>query len=378
MSDALEIAALEAGNPGHDAELEAFFESCPWSFAQQTPAWRNVITRIDRDEPMFLGCRQNGALVGVLPAYRFAGPLGAILTSAPQAGPLGGIACTRGPEAPAVYSALLGAYTDLAVRVDCSLATVVSNPFWPDREFYASFRPDYVLENRCLALDLKRDVDAHGNLLGVSSHVRRHLRRAAQSGLVIDESQNPANVDAWYRVHAARHREIGATPLPPGLFTAALDEMVPRGKARFFFVREATGGEIVAGGFYVLHGGTIDALMPSVSSEFAKRGANYLLARHSIRWAWEQGLRFYNWQPSPPESGVYRFKKQWGSRDHDYGYFTRVTGDASRFTNSTPEEVRDGYRWHYVLPFDRIGRGAREDTAASSRKSAWDRVEGER
>ena len=64
-----------------DAELDRFFEACPTSFAQQTTGWRNVITGAGSDEPVFLGCRRHGRLVGVLPAYRFAGPLGAILTN---------------------------------------------------------------------------------------------------------------------------------------------------------------------------------------------------------------------------------------------------------------------------------------------------------
>jgi hypothetical protein len=151
--------------------------------------------------------------------------------------------------------------------------------------------------------------------------------------------------------------------------------MVPRGKARFFFVRLADGGEMVAGGFYVCHAQVVDALMPSVSTTHAKLGGNFLLALHSIRWAREQGFRHYNWQPSPPDSGVYRFKRQWGSRDVRYSYLTRITGDPEPFLRSTPDVIASAYRWHFALPFDRLGQSG---GGKSSREAAWNALESAR
>ena len=87
-------------------------------------------------------------------------------------------------------------------------------------------------------------------------------------------------------------------------------------------------------------------------------------------------MRFYNWQGSPPGGGVYRFKRQWGSRDYSYCYLTRITGDPAPFLRSSVREIGRGYRWHYVLPFDRIGSNARPGRGASTRRGAWDALEG--
>jgi hypothetical protein len=112
--------------------------------------------------------------------------------------------------------------------------------------------------------------------------------------------------------------------------------------------------------------------MPSVSTTHAKLGGNFLLALHSIRWAREQGFRHYNWQPSPPDSGVYRFKRQWGSRDVRYSYLTRITGDPEPFLRSTPDVIASAYRWHFALPFDRLGQSG---GGKSSREAAWNALE---
>jgi lipid II:glycine glycyltransferase (peptidoglycan interpeptide bridge formation enzyme) len=147
--------------------------------------------------------------------------------------------------------------------------------------------------------------------------------------------------------------------------------MVPADKARFVFVRRTDSGEMVGGGLYLYHGAVMDALMPSVSSAAAALAPAYLLAWHSIHFAHARGIRFYNWQPSPPDGGVARFKRQWGSRDVSYAYLTRVTGDVTPILHSTPEAVAAAYRWHYVLPFDRMGAARRLGAGTSSRRDAW-------
>ncbi len=368
---ALNVSVLPV-EAGVDHELDTFFDDCPTSFAQQTRHWRDVITRLGTDEPLFLGCRRNGELVGVLPAYRFDGPLGSILNSVPQAGPLGGIACRMDENVDAVFEALLSAYASLATETGCALASVISNPLWPDRALYERLlEPDYTLENSCLVLDLDDVLDADGEIALPTSNLRRNLQRARSGALRIDDVQSLENLDEWYEIHRTRHLEIGATPLPKGLFAGALESMVPAGAARFFFVRRSDSGEMVAGGFYVFHGQVIDALMPSMRSDAAKLAPNYLLAMHSLAWARSRGLRYYNWQASPPGGGVERFKRQWGSRERPYCYFTKITGDAEPLLRSSVAEISSGYPWHYVFPFDQVGIEPASSPRASTRAGAW-------
>ncbi|MGE4609577.1 MAG: GNAT family N-acetyltransferase [Myxococcota bacterium] len=366
----LEVSVLPV-DTRTDVELDELLASCPTSFAQQTRHWRNVITGLGVDTPLFLGCRSAGRLVGVLPAYRFEGPLGAILTSAAQAGSLGGVTVRAGEEEEPIYAGLIRAFIALAEERGCAVASVISNPIWPDVGWYERFfEADFSLENSCLVLDLDEALGADGEIVGASSNLRRNLRRARSGALSIDETQSRENVDTWYEIHRARHTEIGATVLPKGLFVGALDHMVPNGTGRFFFVRETDSGDMVAGGLYVAHEDVIDALMPSMRTDTAKLAPNFLLAMHSITWARSNGIRYYNWQASPPQGGVDRFKRQWGSRDHVYCYFSRITGDVSRILSSDPAELSRAYPWHYVLPFDQLGAAGSSSTA-STRASAW-------
>jgi hypothetical protein len=370
----LRVAALDPRGGAADAELAAFLAACPTAVAQQTPGWRRALEALGADEPRVLACRRGAELVGLLPAWRYQGPLGAILVSCVQAGPLGGVACHPAADREAVYAALLDAYLELAAARGCAVATVITNPFWPDRDLCERrLAPEYALENVCQVLELETGLSAEGWPLRASANLRRNLRKACAGALALDEEQSEANVEAWAALHEARHREIGATPLPRALFRAALAHAVPAGVARFFFARVAATGALAGGGLYLQHGGVADALMPSVASDHAALGTAFLLALHSMRWARARGARHYNWQPSPPGGGVARFKRQWGSADLPYAYLTRVTGDARALLASSPEALRSGYPFHYVLPYDRVGGGA--GAGSSTREGAWKAAE---
>jgi len=361
--------------PWRDArgEVGSFLETCPTSFAQETPGWAAVIEAIGPDRSRYVVCRDGARTVGVLPAHLCTGPLGSILTSAAHAGALGGVASASDVEREPVYRALLAAFEELARAEGAALATVYTNPIWPDHEQVERFlEPHYVLENACQVLDLERGVSAEGTFPLASENLRRNLRRAESGQLSVDRDATPTNVRAWHALHVERHREIGATPLPEAMFLGALEHMLPAGKASFFFVRLVERPEVmVAGGFYVHHGKVIDALMPAFRSEYGELAPNFLLAAHTLRWARAAGLRFYNWQGSPPEGGVRRFKLQWGSTDHSYRLCTRVTGDAAPFLHATADEIKRGYPWHFALPFDALGTAPGAAPHRSRREGAW-------
>lgn len=375
----LEISVHRGSESGFsrelDREINAFLEACPESFSQQTPSWREVITEVDRDEAVFFLCRRgddDGRLVGLLPTYRFEGPLGSILTSVPLPGPLGGVAYVAGEDHAPIVAALLDACLAWARSSKSDLVSLITNPFRPDADLYAEVQaPDFILDNALHALDLREDVAEDGSLLKAGNSLLRNVRRARASDLCVDEEQSVSNLDEWYAIHEKRHRRLGATPLPQSLFRAALEHAVPSGRARFFFIRTHEGGEMIAGGLYLCHGSVMDAFMPSMDDRHASLRPNHLLAAHTIAWARREGYRYYNWQGSPPGGGVERFKLSWGSRRFEYCFMTWVTGDASAFLAASVSELVEDYRWHYVLPFDRLGTAVGAAARHSLRSDTW-------
>ena len=237
--------------------------------------------------------------------------------------------------------------------------------------------PDYELENTLIALDLERDLRPDGSFTQASSRACGATSRGrTPARCESTTSRASANLEEWLAIHEERHREIGATPLPRQLFRAALAHMVPVGRARFFFVRRVDDGEMVAGWLLPAtrrRGRCVHAVDAQPSR--ASCVPTICSRRCRSHWARRAGARFYNWQASPPEGGVRRFKQQWGGRDHAYSFLTRVTGSAERLLAADPAELAAGYPWHFVLPYDRLGARAGSDAAASRRDSAWRALE---
>jgi hypothetical protein len=58
------------------------------------------------------------------------------------------------------------------------------------------------------------------------------------------------------------------------------------------------------------------------------------------------------------QSGVYRFKSRWGTKDFSYSYFVREYGADKRFRSMPVAEILAEYPYFYVVPFDSLERNS--------------------
>lgn len=352
----LKVESVVLGSEDSENAYRDFCERCPQVVAQQTLEWCYTIKDLGPDEPFLLMAKEGEAVVGILPAYLYRSPLGNVLTSVPQPGPLGGVSAD--PEHPGrklVYKALLGAMEEVAREKGCVTMTVITSPFLDDKELYEGCGPwKFTLENFCQTVRLEDffgtdGVVAHKDYHRKGGNLYRNLHRARRS-MTVRETDDESIIDAWWVIHRERFETIGARPLPKELFERFRRWMIQESKG--IFLGAFVDGALVGGGWYIYHGEVMDSYMPSANKEGLAMGANYLLADASLQRAREVGMRFYNWQSSPGrDSGVYRFKAQWGSEDRTYCFLTRVVGDLSTIYKAAEAELREAYPWHYVLPF---------------------------
>ena len=340
-------------DPKARASYETLYDACPTAFVQQSADWAEVIGPIGPALPRFLVCLDGEDLVAGLPLYLYRGPGGAVLVSVPQAGPFGGILIR--PDLPErarleAYGVLVEAALEAARGEGCLALTVMTNPFAPDLALYETLlSPDFVLESYTQFLRL--DAPAH------RSHGHRsNLNRARKSGLAVSFSGDARELGEWLSIHRERHSALGLDPLPARLFENALHVLAPRDRARLLLVRK--GERIVSGGFYMRHRDLVDVYMLSTSGEGMEMAANFLNSDHSMASFREAGARVYHWQSSPGRaSGVYQYKKQWGSEERPYHFLTRLLVDRKKIQELGPEGVRRGYPGHFVVPFAAFEKG---------------------
>lgn len=358
--DVLEIG-LDDG-PGR-ARYDRLFESCPEAFIQQSSLWAEAIQGLGPDRPILLLCHDRGQDLAGLPLYLFEASTGNVLTSVPQPGPLGGVFVRPGvSEAAAdeIYARLIERAVAIAKAHSCLSLTVITNPFRADLELYErSLESPIVLENFTQWIPLDEVVDGERILLrdlNRRSNLSRNVRRAREAGFSVEAARGEEDLLAWYRVHVQRHRELGASPLGLDLFRNLVRILGPRGKAHLLLVRR--GREIASGCLYVLHRDVLDVFMLSMDSSFVEDAPNFLNTEASLVWARKQGARIYNWQSSPGrETGVYRYKQQWGSREAPYYFVTQLLCAPEVLLRLGKQGIADAYSGHYVVPFAALDQG---------------------
>jgi hypothetical protein len=342
---------------------DALFAACPAAFVQQSSQWAEAVAPLGPDRVILLLFHDGTRDVAGLPLYLFAGPSGPVLTSVPQPGPLGGVFVRPGvPEGDVeeAYARLLARAVDLAQAHQCLTLTLITNPFQPDLERYRRhLSPDYELANFTQYVPLPEAV-ADGRLVVRDalrrSNLSRALKRAHEAGFTVTEAATEEDLRAWHVVHAARHTALGARPLELRLFEG-LHRRLSSTQRALWLVRR--GDEIASGCFFVLHQDVLDVYMLSAAPAHLEDAPNFLNTEHSLLWAAGRGVKVYNWQSSPArDSGVYRYKVQWGSREASYSFVTRRLCDPARLRAIGPDGARTSYRGHYLAPFPILEGGA--------------------
>jgi hypothetical protein len=364
-----EVTDRESSKP-----YQSFFDVCPSALIQQSVLWSDIICPLSSDFPYFVLARETKSqeVVGGLPLYLFQGEIGPILTSVPHAGPMGG--CIVSPSLPpekkkAVYNQLLERALSLAQEKGCLSLTIISNPFSADEALYTSYRPPtYLLKNFCQVVDLEtirfdKDGEISVGLSSLNNNLRRNIHRASDRALSVRWG-SLADFDQWYRIHEIRHRELNAPALPRGLLSRIIE----------YSHREKRGGlaileknkEIVGGGIFVWNKDIADVYILSSPREVLADRGNYLIVDFAIKEMKERSIRILNWQSCKRGSGVYNFKKGWGSRELEYSFLTWTFPGFAKILEEDVSQIPRLYPWHYVAPFQALQERKREGTFLKS------------
>ena len=332
---------------------DQLIDDSPLGFVQQSSYWADTITKNGDNEAIFIMIERNGVAIGGLPLYIFSGPIGSVLTSIPGAGPLGGVVVRAGEVIEPIYATLLEGLHNLAEEKHCIASTIISNPLKNDLSLYEKlFVPDFVFENFTQVLKIE-DAIIDGNWILKNNRNRnpkKNIIKAKEAGFSSKLCEDLIEFKRWVRIHEQRHQEIGIKPLPEPLLTSIYTDLCQRDRGFLQLVMK--GDEIAAGCLFVHHREICDAFMLSVNSKFSNQSPNYYLIQEAMFTMWRRGIRYFNWQSSPSrESGVYSFKRQWGSRDIPYYFLTKIYCDIEKFLCLGLDGLKEGYCDNFVVPY---------------------------
>ena len=164
-------------------------------------------------------------------------------------------------------------------------------------------------EKVMMILDLLDDPDEMWKRF--DAKLRNQVRKASKSGLTAGWSSKEGLSD-FYKIFAANMRDLGSPVHSHDFFGAILDEFSD--SAKIMLVRKDEDSSSAAAVCIFFKGSMI---VPWASSlrEYFSLCPNNLLYWEMVRWGCENGYRRFDFGRSSPDSGTYRFKKQWGAKE---------------------------------------------------------------
>jgi len=297
---------------------QAFVDTHPEGNIFHTPAMQAVFACAHGHEPLLRAAISgDGRVLALLTAagVRLAGGPMSRLTS--RAIAYGGLLCAPGEEGQEALAALLRwhgqtskhrfLFTEFRHRSDASSYRETMSRCGYEHEPELNF-----------LVNIGRPVSDVWR--GLNRTARKNVKRAKRDGLTDQEVTTPEELADLYallqQVYASAHVPLADI----SLFTAAFEQLVPRGAARFILARSPKG---VAGARVVLlHKGTIFDWYAGADRESRRSRPNDFLVWRTLAWGANNGYHSFDFggagHPDVPY-GVRDFKAKFGGQLVNYG-----------------------------------------------------------
>jgi len=178
---------------------------------------------------------------------------------------------------------------------------------------------------------------------GFDEAVRRAVRKAEQSGLTVEFSQNLESMQAFYRLLGLTRRRHGVPPQPFPFFANIQEHVLAKNHGWIVLARQ--GAVPVAGAVFFHSGRTALYKFGASDDAFQHLRANNLVMWHAIqRYAREGFARLDFGRTSLGNEGLRKFKLGWGAQEEQVDYL-RYDLRQSAFVTARDEATG----WHNRL-----------------------------
>lgn len=285
-------------------EWDRYVDAHPRASLYHRTIWREVIGRsLGQADASLLARNESGQLAGILPLVRLKSRLfGDFAVSMPYfnyGGPLS--------DHSGVSDALLEAAGQWAEREaldHLEIRELAPRSGWPERSHKLSMIRR--LPNSAEELDRE-----------LGSKLRAQIRRAERENPRVRIGGSELLPD-FYRVFARNMRDLG-TPVYSDRFFAEVLAAWPQSRIVCVYLE----GRAVAAALLLGYRETLEIPWASTLRETNALGINMLMYWQVLNLAIEQGYHYFDFGRSSPDSGTYRFKRQWGAEPvpHHWHYW---------------------------------------------------------
>ena len=284
---------------GTDASRwNAFVDTCPGARIYHRAEWQNLVRQVFGHEGSYLQATDaQGNIQGVLPMITMESLLfGRFCISLPYFNYGGAVAVSE-----AVEQQLMRQAREFVVA---------------DKLDFIEFRDDKPREGWPVRTDkvsmiLPLEKEPERMFKQFKAKLRSQVRRPMRENVEVVFG-GPEYLDDFYLAFTTNMRDLGTPPYSKKFFAAILSTFPDN--AYLAIVRK--GREVAGGAFLLGYKDTLEIPWASTIRKFNPIGVNMLMYWEVIRSAIEKGYAYFDFGRCSRDAGTYRFKKQWGSREH--------------------------------------------------------------
>jgi serine/alanine adding enzyme len=284
--------------------------------------WNDMVKDSFGHETAFISLRQNGAIEGVLPLTIFKSKLwGRFAVSLPFVN-YGGPLFSDSDSVSSIFEHLE------KFRKENQLSFIELRLEAP-----AAIRAPCKHHKVKFILELP---SSHEDLwTSFKAKLRSQIRRPIKEEMYAEKGRLDL-LDDFYRIFTVNMRDLGTPPLPKSFFK----DILLRFPANAFIVTVySRSDEAVAAAFLLKYKNIMEIPWASTIRKYNRFSPNMLLYWESIKLGIEQDCLFFDFGRCSPDSGTYRFKKQWGAEERQL-YWYYVLPDTANLPELTPNNPK--------------------------------------
>jgi FemAB-related protein (PEP-CTERM system-associated) len=277
------------------------FEHPGASFFHLT-GWKRVIEKTLGYKARYFYCERDGKIAGIAPLFSISNwMVGRCILSIPLAA-YGGIVA----EDEEVEQALLDQARQIAVGEGVDYLEVRQREGLLRDGFHAN--PLYVTFNTPLFRD------AEANRKRLPKDTRYMIRKAEKVGLRVQTGFD--QIGAFYSLFAQSMQRLGTPVFPIRLFQNLIEEFPKHSHLMLVY----SGSQPVAGVLSFFFRDTILPYYAGATDGAPRLAANNFMYWELIKWAGEQGFRWFDFGRSKKGTGSFAFKSQWNMNVEPLNY----------------------------------------------------------
>ena len=288
----------------------------------------------------FVARNDEGHIVGYMPSLTKSSALGKVISSMPFFGPNAGVLCANNE----IIAPVLAELQRWVVEHNPISASIYT-PF-EDHEaesIYATLLPG-ALRIEKFTNFIKLDS------LSLSSSLMYDLRKAEKGGVVVEETSDISLVPDIYAIYIRNCEDYGIPPKPYVCVEELVRSSASHDGTATYIARKD--GQIIGALIMIYSPITASYYLPCSIHEFRSFQPTSLLIHHAMMESKKRGLAYWNWEASPSrESGVYKFKKKWGSEDGSYSIFILPGRSKEDFAHWGQQGISSAFPFFFVYPF---------------------------